>query len=179
VPVSGCGARNFLFADRSRNFDRCPSLGSLFPPQAALPSLPRLSPVRHRWRRILSPLRLPFHHTGRCVTSNCAGTGCASRVPVSGCGARNFPFADRSRNFDRCPSLGSLFPPQAALPSLPRLSPVRHRGLWILSPLRLLVSHTGRCLYSIVHFGINCKRKFCRRKLFKNGYKMKLFCNLP
>ena len=25
-----------------------------------------LEPVRHRWRRILSPLRLPFHHTGRC-----------------------------------------------------------------------------------------------------------------
>ena len=24
-----------------------------------------LEPVRHRWRRILSPLRLPFHHTGR------------------------------------------------------------------------------------------------------------------
>ena len=23
-----------------------------------------LEPVRHRWRRILSPLRLPFHHTG-------------------------------------------------------------------------------------------------------------------
>ena len=50
----------------SRNFDRCPSLGSLLPPPAALPSLPRLSPDRHRWRRILSPLRLPFHHTGRC-----------------------------------------------------------------------------------------------------------------
>ena len=28
-----------------------------------------LEPVRHRWRRILSPLRLPFHHTGRCLTS--------------------------------------------------------------------------------------------------------------
>ena len=27
-----------------------------------------LEPVRHRWRRILSPLRLPFHHTGRCVS---------------------------------------------------------------------------------------------------------------
>ena len=23
-----------------------------------------LEPVRHRWRWILSPLRLPFHHTG-------------------------------------------------------------------------------------------------------------------
>ena len=54
VPVSGCGARNFLFAVRSRNFDRCPSLRSLLPPQAALPSLPRLSPLRHHWRRILS-----------------------------------------------------------------------------------------------------------------------------
>ena len=27
-----------------------------------------LEPVRHHWRRILSPLRLPFHHTGRCIT---------------------------------------------------------------------------------------------------------------
>ena len=26
-----------------------------------------LEPVRHRWRRILSPLRLPFHHTGKCA----------------------------------------------------------------------------------------------------------------
>ena len=24
-----------------------------------------LEPARHRWRWILSPLRLPFHHTGR------------------------------------------------------------------------------------------------------------------
>ena len=28
-----------------------------------------LEPVRHRWRWILSPLRLPFHHTGRCFYS--------------------------------------------------------------------------------------------------------------
>ena len=35
-----CGAQNFLFAFRSRNFDRCHSLGSLLPPPAALPSLP-------------------------------------------------------------------------------------------------------------------------------------------
>ena len=27
-----------------------------------------LEPVRHRWRWILSPLRLPFHHTGICAT---------------------------------------------------------------------------------------------------------------
>ena len=26
-----------------------------------------LEPVRHRWRWILSPLRLPFHHTGNCI----------------------------------------------------------------------------------------------------------------
>ena len=37
---SCCGARNFRFAARSRNFDRCHSLGSLPPPPAALPSLP-------------------------------------------------------------------------------------------------------------------------------------------
>ena len=28
-----------------------------------------LEPVRCRQRRILSPLRLPFHHTGRCLYS--------------------------------------------------------------------------------------------------------------
>ena len=28
-----------------------------------------LEPVRCRQRRILSPLRLPFHHTGRCLIS--------------------------------------------------------------------------------------------------------------
>ena len=28
-----------------------------------------LEPVRCRQRRILSPLRLPFHHTGRCLNS--------------------------------------------------------------------------------------------------------------
>ena len=26
-----------------------------------------LEPVRHRWRWILSPLRLPFHHTGKFI----------------------------------------------------------------------------------------------------------------
>ena len=26
-----------------------------------------LEPVRHRWRWILSPLRLPFHHTGKIL----------------------------------------------------------------------------------------------------------------
>ena len=30
----------------------------------ALVPVTGLEPVRHRWRRILSPLRLPFHHTG-------------------------------------------------------------------------------------------------------------------
>ena len=100
-----------------------------------------LEPVRHRWRRILSPLRLPFHHTGRCTV-----LFGASRVPVYGCGARNFLFALRSRNFDRCPSLGSLLPPQAALSSLPKLSPAHHCWRRILSPLRLLFSHTGMVL---------------------------------
>ena len=35
-----CGARNFLFAERSQNFDRCHSLTSLHLPLAALGSLP-------------------------------------------------------------------------------------------------------------------------------------------
>ena len=65
----------------------------------------------------------------------------------------------RLQNFDRCPSLGSLLPPLAAFPSLPRLSPKRRRRQQILSPLCLPFHHTGRCLTSIVHFGQNCKRK--------------------
>ena len=63
-------------------------------------------------------------HRQVCYYSVKVCAECASRVPVSGCGARNFLFAVRSRNFDRGPSLGSLLPPQAALTSLPRLSPV-------------------------------------------------------
>ena len=42
-----------------------------------------LEPVRHRWRWILSPLRLPFHHTGRCVT-----TGYILRSAARGAGVR-------------------------------------------------------------------------------------------
>ena len=150
----------FLARISSRNFDRCPLLGSLLPPQAALPSLPRLEPVRHRWRRILSPLRLLFSHTGRCVVIQFMH--CRMRFASASVRLRCPKFLARisSRNFDRCPLLGSLLPPQAALPSLPRLEPVRHRRLRILSPLRLLFSHTGRCFYSIVHFVRNCKRKF-------------------
>ena len=30
-----------------------------------------LEPVRHRWRWILSPLRLPFHHTGSYISGVC------------------------------------------------------------------------------------------------------------
>ena len=37
---SCCGTRNSLFAVRSRNFDHCHSLSSLYPPLAALASLP-------------------------------------------------------------------------------------------------------------------------------------------
>jgi len=37
---SCCGTQNFLFAIRSRNFDRCHSLPSLLPPPAAVGSLP-------------------------------------------------------------------------------------------------------------------------------------------
>ena len=38
--VACCGSRNFLFAIRSRNFDHCHSLSSLYLPLAALASLP-------------------------------------------------------------------------------------------------------------------------------------------
>ena len=43
----------------------------------------------------------------------------AGRPVMSRCGARNFPLADASRNFDRCHSVFSLLLPQAALKNVP------------------------------------------------------------
>ena len=70
---------------RLQNFDRCPSLGSLLPQLAAFPSLPRLSPKRRRRQQILSPLCLPFHHTGRCLTSIVHfGQNCKRKIAAFG-----------------------------------------------------------------------------------------------
>ena len=42
-----------------------PRLGRTGSDYIGLVPVTGLEPVRHRWRWILSPLRLPFHHTGR------------------------------------------------------------------------------------------------------------------
>ena len=44
-----------------------PRLGRTGSDYIALVPVTGLEPVRHRWRWILSPLRLPFHHTGVCA----------------------------------------------------------------------------------------------------------------
>ena len=82
-----------------------------------------LEPVRHRWRRILSPLRLPFHHTGRCAHIQLQQS-LAARVPVSGCGARNFPLADRSQNFDRGAPRSESKPIYLPVASIPLITPI-------------------------------------------------------
>ena len=64
LPGSCCGARNFLFAVRPRNFDRCHSLRSRLPPPAALPSLPA--------RLRSGVLFLPFSGSA----TNCCLWGC-------------------------------------------------------------------------------------------------------
>ena len=45
----------------------------------------------------------------------------AGRPVMSRCGARNFPLADASRNFDRCHSVFSLLLPQATLKNVTTL----------------------------------------------------------
>ena len=84
-----------------------------------------LEPVRCRQRWILSPLRLPFHHTGRCIFSlqsptTAGGFRCgrltAADVAVV-CGAlRKLCLAKQAR-FPQTAALAapSLLPPQAAL----------------------------------------------------------------
>ena len=73
-----------------------------------------LEPVRCRQRWILSPLRLPFHHTGRCLTLCLRGEACPVAVPDIFLG-----FEKPSSAVDRCHSLSSLLLPPAALASLP------------------------------------------------------------
>ena len=100
--VPCCGARNFLFAGRSRNFDRCHSLSSLLPPPAALASLPLAVKIGNANTRSLD-----------------RKVGAFFCLQVSCCGARNFLLAIRSRNFDRCHSFALLVLPLAARGSLP------------------------------------------------------------
>ena len=103
-----------------------------------------LEPVRCRQRRILSPLRLPFHHTGRCnifsyATYALRECRCPVAVPEISCSLFAHEIstaAHRSGRFlrHRRRSLRS-----------PDSHPYAVRQRRILSPLRLLFSHTGRC----------------------------------
>ena len=73
-----------------------------------------------RTRGILLPkqARYQLRYT-RKLKHDFADASCSQSRRASCCGARNFSFADRSQNFDRCHSLGSLIPPPAAVASLP------------------------------------------------------------
>ena len=70
-PGSCCGARNFLLAVRSRNFDRCHSLSSLYLPPAALASLPPTRPPSKD--RLESILGVDTHV--RIILYFCSGFG--------------------------------------------------------------------------------------------------------
>ena len=125
---------------RLENIDRCPSLPSLdsatgggrvapqtrtcglsplhqekgYPDGVSLFLVPvtGLEPVRCRQRWILSPLRLPFHHTGRCVLIVAAfGGGMSPSFAVPGAllGIR------LRRSPTAAPAPPSLYPPLAAL----------------------------------------------------------------
>ena len=73
-----------------------------------------LEPARCRQRWILSPLRLPFHHTGRCYALCRYNRFFLLQYPTNVLGLEK-----PSSLVDRCHSLRSLHPPPAALPSLP------------------------------------------------------------
>ena len=63
---NGCGSCS---GGCGRNLSLTPQELSILEELAQIPFLPvaGLEPARCRQRWILSPLRLPFHHTGRCA----------------------------------------------------------------------------------------------------------------
>ena len=125
--------------DKKRSNFCLPKVTSFLVPVAGL------EPARCRQRWILSPLRLPFHHTGRCVF---------------------LVVHHRWRPFARWPPKGGDMSPTFAVPGAllganarvahrPRhlLRPrcIRHRRRsgsqrWIMRPLRLPFHHTGMVL---------------------------------
>ncbi len=84
VPLPCCGARRMSLALQPSSLaDRCHLLRSLHPPQAALPSLPGIEPVRILLRGILSPLCLPIPPQRHDY-----GAGYGSRTRLHGLGSR-------------------------------------------------------------------------------------------
>ena len=90
-----------------------------------------LEPVRCRQRWILSPLRLPFHHTGR-------NHSCLHSVGVTGCGARYLPRLSKA--------IGSYRP-----------LPIAQVASSATGGAPIAPHHTGRCLDSIHHIFGNSK----------------------
>ena len=122
-----------------------------------------LEPVRHRWRRILSPLRLPFHHTGRCVILllhapiRFASAGVRLRCP-------KFPARCSLAKFRPLPIAqvappatgGAPFAPQTLI-GPPSLAADFESATSTFFSHRQVCSFS--CLYSIVQFPGNCKKK--------------------
>ena len=101
-----------------------------------------LEPARCRQRWILSPLRLPFHHTGRCVYI-------VHLTPHSCCGARHLPSSTALLGICRPRPLARVAPPATGGASL---AP-HHTGRCVLANV---------CIYpdSIHYLFRNSKRKF-------------------
>ena len=121
-----------------------------------------LEPVRCRQRWILSPLRLPFHHTGRCVLTNIkAYRLCRIRWPLRG--VISPPFAVPGE----CPRRKGLRPsPTAALAAPSLHPPPAALGLATVdlsATTSTIPSH--RLIYrnSIHHYGKNSKDYFLSR----------------
>ena len=120
-----------------------------------------LEPARCRQRWILSPLRLPFHHTGRCVTI----------LPIIRYRWRPFPMwplrGVMSPTFavpGECPWRERLRPSPTAAFAAPSLHPPQAvLGLATVdfeSTTSTIPSHRHRCLDSIIHFAGKCKDYF-------------------
>ena len=122
-----------------------------------------LEPVRCRQRWILSPLRLPFHHTGRCVIF-------LHRPPPLAMNKGGRFQRRMSPSFavpDECPRLSKAFVPRRPLHLLrPRLPPPQAAlGLAPVdfeSTTSTIPSHRQVYWDSIIHLSKNSKQKYSR-----------------
>ena len=123
-----------------------------------------LEPVRCRQRWILSPLRLPFHHTGRCVFIHLLIFGlipnalrecrCPVAVPEISCSRFAREISTAAHRSDR------FFRRRRRSPRSPDSHQSAIPGGSFKSATSTIPSHRQVCLNSIVHPGGKCKGKF-------------------
>ncbi len=123
-----------------------------------------LEPARCRQRWILSPLRLPFHHTGRCACAafisnadRCRPSFYCGRLKAAGCRHRLRYPANVLGAARRRPS------PTAALAAPSLYLPLAALGLATVgfaSTTSTFSSHRHRCFNSIIHPVKNSKQNF-------------------